>query len=553
MNPDRRPALDARMIAGWTLVGGLLRAWNFPRLGLNHFDEGIYAVAALWIQNAPSGVPFIDPDAMLYAPPAFPSLVALAYALFGAADRSALLVSWIAGTLTIPIAGVLGRRWLGPGGGAAVAALAALAGPHVAFSRMVLTDATFLLTWIAALGLGASFVSRPAAGRAILFGAAVGGAQLVKYNGWLAGIIPALACAASLLHSDAAERSKAQRGIAWGLLAALVAAVVYAPWFRFVEAHGGYAALLRHHASYVDGLDSWATNWRLQMAQGNALAGSLAGPIGWGALAWAGAWISIRAGRPFPSRGDLLRFALGALALGLVPELPWWLGLAALPTLIRSRGAPERVLAACWLVMSAMTPLYHPYARLWLPLHATGWFVVAWWAMRNEAVPAANASRSARRWARAVVGLGLLVHLLLLAPAAPWPGLLDPSDGLRRTVRGHIGDDEQGRPAYDRYVYILSRPSAVFYLIEGGLTPRRLDDAAEVAPRVLGGQQVMVDEFQVPGWSTGLPTDRLPAIGRVELPATTELDIDPAASLRPRHEPRSMLLWATPRPPPATR
>ena len=79
------------------------------------------------------------------------------------------------------------------------AAFAALSGPHVAFSRMALTDASFLLFWVLALIQGQRFLERPGAVRAVLLGLAVGAAQLFKYNGWLAGVIVVLSAAVWLV------------------------------------------------------------------------------------------------------------------------------------------------------------------------------------------------------------------------------------------------------------------------------------------------------------------------------------------------------------------
>jgi hypothetical protein len=36
-----------------------------------------------------------------------------------------------------------------------------------------------------------------------------------------------------------------------------------------------------------------------------------------------------------------------------------------------------RILGSWWLILSILTPFYHPYARLWLPLHAAGWLLLA--------------------------------------------------------------------------------------------------------------------------------------------------------------------------------
>ena len=79
------------------------------------------------------------------------------------------------------------RRTFGAGAGAAPRRFAALSGPHVAFSRMALTDAPFLLAWLVgdrAAGQRSSS-GRARAGRS-RSGLAVGLAQYFKYNGWLA-------------------------------------------------------------------------------------------------------------------------------------------------------------------------------------------------------------------------------------------------------------------------------------------------------------------------------------------------------------------------------
>ena len=117
-----------------TLVGAVLRFWNFGRLSLSHFDEGIYAFSGLWIV-AKHGLYDLDPSISAYAPPGFPLLVGLSYSLFGVSDYAAILVATLAGIATIPVAGWLGRRTFGPGAGAAAATFAALAMAHVAFSR----------------------------------------------------------------------------------------------------------------------------------------------------------------------------------------------------------------------------------------------------------------------------------------------------------------------------------------------------------------------------------------------------------------------------------
>ena len=60
---------------------------------------------------------------------------------------------------------------------------------------------------------------------------------------------------------------------AWGILAALIAALVYWPWFAFVQSHGGYAVLLAHQRGYLGGFAAWPGDLAAQLAQARALAG----------------------------------------------------------------------------------------------------------------------------------------------------------------------------------------------------------------------------------------------------------------------------------------
>src|SRR5262249_35020862 len=160
----------------------------------------------------------------------------------------------------------VGRRTFGSGAGAATAALAGLSLAHVAFSRKALTDAPFLLAWLGALGLGAKFLERPTAGRAVALGLAVGGAPNFKYKGWVAGAVVVLAAVLGVVADrESRQRAHLLRTFGLGTVGALVAGSVYLPWYAFVESHGGYAALVRHHRSYLGGVDTWLPHWRQQL------------------------------------------------------------------------------------------------------------------------------------------------------------------------------------------------------------------------------------------------------------------------------------------------
>src|SRR6478735_1039202 len=92
---------EAAIIAGMTLVGAVLRFWTPGRLGLNHFDEGIYAFAGRW-SLVPKGIAEVAPELYAYAPPLYPILVGVVYLVLGMSDVSAILVSQACGVLTIP-------------------------------------------------------------------------------------------------------------------------------------------------------------------------------------------------------------------------------------------------------------------------------------------------------------------------------------------------------------------------------------------------------------------------------------------------------------------
>ncbi len=140
---------------------------------------------------------------------------------------------------------------------------------------------------------------------------------------------------------------------------------------------------MAHHRGYVGGWSTWGGHFRVQMSEQTALAGSLAGPIAWTGLAWGLAWGGSRlvrreGGRDRPSDMRIGRSrSVLLLVLGLIPTAAWWVTLARVPFWFRSTSSGLRVLGVAWVVQAVLTPLYHPYARLWLPLEALGWFALA--------------------------------------------------------------------------------------------------------------------------------------------------------------------------------
>src|SRR5271167_3841901 len=115
---EKALAREIVVVVALTAVGAAVRLWSLGRIGLVHFDEGIYALAGLWVFS-PRGLLDLDPNLIAYAPPGFSILVGLSYLFFGVGDVAAVLVSIVAGTMTIPAVGWVARRTFGCGAGAA--------------------------------------------------------------------------------------------------------------------------------------------------------------------------------------------------------------------------------------------------------------------------------------------------------------------------------------------------------------------------------------------------------------------------------------------------
>jgi dolichyl-phosphate-mannose-protein mannosyltransferase len=510
MNPPQRlpwSRQETACVIALTALGAILRLAHFGRLGLDHFDEGIYVAAGTWILQ-PGGILDLDPGIVAYSPPGYPFLIGLADWLFGASDFAAILVSIMAGVATIPLVGWLGRRWFGAGFGGVAATFAAFSGPDIVFSRMALTDSTLLLLWVAGIAAGCAFLDRPGPGRAALLGLAVGAAQLTKYNGWLIGAVVAVAVLAGLAFVPS-ERSRQRltRTVGWGLLAATIALAVYFPWIQFVERGGGYAALLKHQRSYLGEVADWPRHLGVQLRQ----LAMLSGGEGWSvvtstvALILSLALTSIRTNRGVRGASTLIVVSL-VLVGALTGTSGWWLGPVIVPILLTRESAGSRMVGAWWLVLTILTPFYHPYARLWLPLEAAGWLLrsIAMVSVlsiatgstvgtgRLGSIGVAFTGRGRAIFAGITIAVLIAANVMtLIASPSPFPfaELIGPKDDLRsataRLVSKVPGDSGPLR--------FLSRPT-VWYYAAGPLGARGIRPVKVAS----------VEDFVSPGFGWGI-------------------------------------------------
>jgi hypothetical protein len=349
---------------------------------------------------------------------------------------------------------------------------------------MALTDASFLLFWVVGLISAQRFLERPGLARAIILGLSVGIAQLFKYNGWLIGSIVILTAIAGLA-LDPQERTRLRFLTLWGsgLLAALVAAVVYWPWFRFVESHGGYGKLLAHHQSYMSSSNTWLPHLGLQLDQ----AASMSGGSVWEAAAFLTACSCYFLAFPPRTAGQRwsARILIVAPALLIVPHLYFLVAALWMP-LFRRFTVGQRVLGLSWLVLLILTPFYHPYVRLWLPLQHLGWVILPGCTKAGLTIedgsPYASVPGSYGR-TRTSLLLAVLLGLCcirVIYPTGqsqfPWlfgsgnlPRPLSASDSLRTAVSDVLRDLPRDIPG----LRLLARPPVTFYL--GGRVPVKVE------------------------------------------------------------------------------
>jgi dolichyl-phosphate-mannose-protein mannosyltransferase len=550
LRSDTGAGREALVVAALTTVGGLLRLWSIGRLGLVHFDEGIYAMAGTWVLS-PRGLSDLDPTVISYAPPGFPFLVGLSYALLGVSDLAAIGVSIATGTLTIPVIGWLAYRTFGRGAGAAAAAFAALSGSHIAFSRMALTDVSFGLFWIIAIAQGQRFLERPGPIRAATLGVAVGAAQLFKYNGWMAGaVVAATAIIEPLVRPDHRSARRQLDVSGWGLLAAMIAAAVYWPWFRFVEVHGGYAALLAHQRGYLGGISSWPGQALALALQDDALSGGVLW-LATGAFVAALCLQFTDDSKPdgFRTWARSILALVGFTTLCAYPGSNWfgslfWLSVLV-PIVARLLDTKAHLfLVVAWVVMALMTPFYHPYARLLMPLHTLSWVLMggAFAHIRKRLDVASRKSGwtllgMPRPWVQFTLVSGL-VPIVMIALGLNFlremrlGPLLLPSDSLREACRNIASDLPKDLVSLRLY----ARPPFTFYLagsapVAPQPTMERLFETGNEKTLALLDAAMIRQERGGRGRLTG-STDRWDLVR--EVPTTlnlpTLLDIDPSAA-----------------------
>ena len=447
-------ARERWLVAALTVTALALRAWQLQRAGLSQFDEGVYAFTGLGLTD-PTQPHRLFPEQQKFSPPVYFSLVALSYLVAGASDRSAILVNVILGTATVPVLWWVARRWVGPGAALAAAAMLALGGAQILLSRSALTDVTFALVFLIALGVVARALERADTRSGVMAGLAVGLAWNTKYHGWFALVIAAMAIAAKWRLEGVPLTSLRPALRSWVIMS-VVAAACYVPWALFIQSQSGSSAGWAAYFATMLRID-WFSNiaqyareqWLLEGAWSRA---SVALAITLAAVSRRPAAVA----RSVPVASlAIAGAALGAAGTAVV---------LAMVTIVRrlKSGAPTPYFLWCMIALLAlwfvMAPLYQPYFRLLLP------FSIATFVLAGETIANAvqgNPAQAAPPLAPGVILLAAALTIAVFLPRAtsPWR-----STRSLATVAEMIDRQVPAGAA----VAVIGEPPLAFYLQQRG-------------------------------------------------------------------------------------
>lgn len=448
-------------IEGWeialasaiTFAALLLRVWLIWTAGLEHYDEGVYALSGLGLSDS-SWPDRLYPGQSRFSPLTYPLLVAVSFRLLGPSDIAAILPNVVLGTLTVFLLWWVGRRWFGPVAGLSAATLLAASELHISLSRSALTDVSFLLLFLAAVACAVEMADRDSFAWAVLTGLVTGVAWNTKYHGWFVLILSGGAFFVLILRN---RLRGWRRPLALWAMSAAVAVCLYLPWALFVSSEpGGYAGLMAYQRTMLQG--GWLTNLGEQWGQ-LAYMDGVVGRVGFAAVILI-AFASFR--DSWPSRSScgwliaslVLLLFFGAFGAATALTLLW------LFTRDWRRARYASVVLLAWVALwVSAAPLYAPYLRLVLPLSAAVFLGTG--ACLQSIAEAGRSAGLRTRCPRSLVrgsglALGILAAVLgLRSPADPWraaTGFRDASNEIAAVVPENA------------LVIVIGHPEVAFYL-----------------------------------------------------------------------------------------
>ncbi|MGH7502353.1 MAG: ArnT family glycosyltransferase [Longimicrobiales bacterium] len=500
-----------------TAAAFVLRVWNFARLGINHFDEGVYVFSALGLADASQPLTLF-PNQQRFSPPFYFTAVSLLHRLTGwPVDLAALALNVGFGTATVVLVWWVGRRWYGPRAGLAAAVLLALCQSHILMSRVALTDAAFSFLFVLTIAFLVEAVERQSLRWAVLAGLAGGLVWNTKYHGWFTLLITGAAFVPAIWMARLRLRELRRPLLAW-LLGGAIAILLYLPWALFIRTSEGYRQIANYYLTLIS--TQWFTNLVRHVQQQLYLEGpasraallvALALVLGWNTSAhWSKTMLLVAAA------------AAASLVLGFFGSVSI-LAFLAVPALVRGFDLYRNRVALAWLGLWVVAaPVYHPYARLLLPYTIITCLLAGAWLASNATVAgrsqhAADLAVERKRarsssmgpvpgeriagWPGASFTVVLLAAFVIAFGSWRWR----PGGNLWRSSRelADVAARIAEHVPAGQDVFVLGEPALAYYVHVSGRPSFRRVALADL------------DTLQNAGYlATGVYTDRAPVLAR---------------------------------------
>lgn len=439
----------------------VVRAWQPERLGLGHFDEGVYAISATGVVEWPDAHFF--PGQTRFSPPAwFGGVGVVSRVLDVPPDRAAPWLNVLIGAMTAAIAGAVGMAWFGTVAGVAAGILLAVDPLSVMLSRSGLTDPLFTFWFLLALAAMVRALERGSWPLIGLAGVLTGLAWNTKYHGWFVGVIGGGAVTGLWWWTRAQAGAASRWRVAVGRLLAIgvVAGACYLPWALYMRQAAGSRGL----GSFVDYyLTLIGTAWFTTAGRHLAMQAFLDAPLARvglvGALAVA---LALSGGRLQPLRAAFTILGVVAIAalLGAFAVLVVLTGVGVLVLWPERARVPVAVTFAWLGLWVVAAPLYHPYARLLLPMSVVMTLLAGGGLAGLVRWVHAPDGRGASGTAAAAITMGLAL-LLWIVPGPGWAAG-DPwrdgrgSEQVATAIAAVASDDAP--------IHVLGEPSIAHYL-----------------------------------------------------------------------------------------
>lgn len=475
------------------VLAAVLRIQELDRVHIEHFDEGVYASNRWFTLEEEARYP----NRHLYAPPLLPALLEWSQLLLGTGSWGVLFLPVALGTLTVGLVWWLMRHWTGPVAALATAFIVAISEPHILYSRTALTDVPMIALMLIAIGLAWQGIASSDWKRSLAAGIITGLCWSTKYNGWFPLAVSGAGLGTFSLFHVKRFGGFPRAWVSW-LLICMAATIVWIPAWSDLqqEGRGGYSAVQKNHSNYIEGSAKWVGNFQQQFDnliwfESSSMRGILSGLlIVSGCVVFVG---GVRFGASDGKRNPL-EFAVGtilvvaAIALAVGPFLPWHLILLAaalfgyvsrlreviVPPDDRSLTA-DRLLATwfclAWFVsLVIVTPLYHPYPRLALPLLVSIWIGFGFAVEQCVHLLAKPFVSRETNWLLSICGVASLVLVILLRPSGPeaeWKrNAWQPRDGVAEVASSIVRECERSRTdtsGENPYVIYTYAEPALFY------------------------------------------------------------------------------------------